>query len=58
VEAHGVNYLEAYGPVLPKLYGQLGFQVVEKSPFSPTLAPPGWDYDKFDSPDYFTMRLP
>lgn len=58
IEEHGVNYLEAFGPFLPKLYGTLGFETVAQYEFDSEQAPPGWNYDRFDEPDYFVMRLP
>jgi 8-oxo-dGTP pyrophosphatase MutT (NUDIX family)/predicted ABC-type ATPase len=55
---HGVNYVECYGPKLNELYATLGFQVESRSPFNREYAAPGWDDKRFDSPDYYTMRLP
>jgi len=58
VRDHGVNYVEALGPRLNKLYETIGFEVVDKFPFDRELAPPNWDYDRFDEPPYYTMALP
>ena len=58
VDVHHVNYVEAFGPVLPKLYGKLGFKDAEVYPFDPAEAPAGWDSKRFDTPDYHTMGLP
>jgi pyridoxine 4-dehydrogenase len=53
----GVNYVEAYGPKLPKLYRRPGFETKEKYRFDRKQAAPGWDFRKFDSPSYHIMRL-
>lgn len=52
----GVNYVEAYGPDLPKLYNQVGFQTSEQYPFDRSMASPDWNYDRFGTPDYHIMR--
>lgn len=52
-----VNYVECFGPALNKLYGTLGFKVSTQNSFNPTFAPPNWNTEKHDSPDYFTMKL-
>lgn len=57
IAEHGVNYVEAFGPYLPKLYETLGFEVVERFPFDREQAPPDWRYNLYGEPDYFTMRL-
>jgi hypothetical protein len=57
IEHHGVNYVEAYGPHLPKLYRKAGFQTREQYPFDKELAHPDWDYGKFKSPNYHIMGL-
>lgn len=57
IDKHGVNYVEAYGPYLPKIYGALGFQTDEQFKFDPSLAASNWNRAKFDDPDYHTMRL-
>jgi hypothetical protein len=57
IEHAKVNYVECYGPKLNQLYEKLGFKPDSQSPFNPEYAAPTWDKEKFDSPDYFTMRL-
>lgn len=54
----GVNYVECYGPKLNQLYESLGFKVSTRDAFNRDYASPSWNSEKFDSPDYFTMRLP
>jgi predicted kinase len=56
VSEHGANYIEAYGPVLPKLYASLGFRDKQVFPFDPALAAPDWNTEKFDHPDYHIME--
>jgi len=58
IDNHGVNYVECFGPALPLMYGKLGFQVESKSAFDPQYAPDNWNYEKFGTPDYYTMRIP
>jgi hypothetical protein len=58
ISNEGVNYVECFGNYLPKLYARLGFEVDERFPFDPDQAPAGWNQERFDEPDYFTMRLP
>ena len=57
VEHHGVNYVECYGPRLNEIYAKVGFDVVSKDAFNAEWAAPDWNHEKFDSPDYYTMRL-
>jgi predicted ABC-type ATPase len=57
IAEHGVNYVECFGPALPKLYGSLGFADTEKFPFDPAEEPPGWDHSRFDEPSYHLMSL-
>jgi hypothetical protein len=57
VDRYHVNYVECFGPVLPRLYGALGFADADVYPFDPAEEPPGWDHARFDEPDYHTMRL-
>lgn len=57
VDKHGANYVEAYGPVLPRLYATLGFKDDQVYPFDTSMAAKNWDYARFDNPDYHTMRL-
>jgi hypothetical protein len=57
VKNHGVNYVEAYGPKLPKLYEEVGFKTHEKYPFDQELAHPDWDYERHGKPDYHIMHL-
>lgn len=54
---HGVNYVEAYGPKLPRLYRRAGFQTQEKYRFDREQAHPDWDFRSFDSPSYHIMSL-
>jgi uncharacterized protein len=58
IDHAGVNYVECYGPKLNQLYAGLGFKVDSKSAFEPKYAAKTWDSQRFDSPDYYTMRLP
>lgn len=53
----GANYVECYGPHLNQMYEKLGFKSTNKYAFDPSMAAPGWDAAKFDSPDYHTMSL-
>lgn len=57
IQHHGVNYAEAYGPHLPKMYESLGFKTTEQHPFDKSLAHPDWDYKRFGEPDYHMMHL-
>ena len=57
VAEHHANYVECYGPVLPRLYGTLGFADDETYPFDTSMAAPDWDYKRFDNPDYHIMTL-
>ena len=57
IDNHGVNYVECFGPALPVMYGKLGFEVESKNSFDPQYAPTDWNYDKFGTPDYYTMRI-
>ena len=57
MDKHGANYVEAYGPVLNKLYEGLGFRDTAAYAFDPSQAAPEWDYPRFDHPDYHTMTL-
>lgn len=57
IDEYGVNYVECYGPVLNRLYEKLGFKADTQDPFAEEYAAPGWDYEAFNHPDYFTMRL-
>lgn len=56
MKAHGVNYVECFGPRLNVMYEAAGFKVDQKFPFDPSQAPKNWDEKKFGRPDYFTMR--
>jgi hypothetical protein len=59
VKLDGVNYVECYGPHLNRRYhDELGFQVVTEDPFSREYAAPNWDYKRFGTPNYYTMKLP
>lgn len=55
INKYGVNYVECYGPFLPKLYESLGFQSVEQYPFDRSMAADNWNYGKFGEPDYHMM---
>lgn len=57
IDNHGVNYVEAFGPYLPELYATLGFADDEVFDFDPEQAPDNWNSERFDEPDYHTMRL-
>lgn len=57
IEHGGVNYIECYGPKLNTLYEKLGFKAESQSAFNSEYAAPSWNAEKFDHPDYFTMRL-
>ncbi len=57
VARYGANYIECFGPALPKMYGTVGFEDSARYPFDPKEAPPGWDYGRFDNPDYHIMAL-
>jgi len=57
IDNHGVNYVECFGPALPVMYGKLGFEVESQNSFDPQYAPTDWNYDKFGTPDYYTMRI-
>lgn len=57
VENHGVNYVECYGPHLNTIYAKVGFDVESQTPFNAEWAAPDWNHERFDSPDYYSMRL-
>ena len=57
IDNHGVNYVECFGPALPVMYGKLGFEVESQNSFDPQYAPTDWNYEKFGTPDYYTMRI-
>ena len=57
VKKHGVNYVECFGPGLPRVYAKLGFINTDVFPFDPAQAPANWDYAKDDSPEYHLMKL-
>jgi hypothetical protein len=59
VTRHGANYSECFAGSPGHSYlARLGFEVTEARPFDPELAPPGWDYPRFGSPDYLIMTRP
>lgn len=57
VKNHGVNYAECFGPVLPRLYESIGFEVTESYPFNEEYAPKDWNYEAHNHPDYHIMRV-
>lgn len=57
IKAHGVNYCECYAGTLDKMYSKLGFVETSRSPFNKEYASPDWDYKRFGTPDYVTMKL-
>lgn len=57
IAEYRVNYVECFGPALPKLYGKLGFVDSDTFPFDPAQEPEGWDHARFDEPDYHLMTL-
>lgn len=57
IREHGVNYVECFGPALPRMYGTLGFADDQVYKFDPEQSPKGWDRTRFDTPEYHTMRL-
>ena len=58
VANHGVNYVECFGEGLRDIYQTVGFQVDTTSSFDPQYAPKDWNYEKFGTPDYYTMKIP
>jgi hypothetical protein len=52
----GVNYVECYAGFLDHAYAKLGFVEQTRDPFNKEYAAAGWDYAKFGTPDYVTMR--
>jgi hypothetical protein len=54
----GVNYVECYGPKLNKLYKEVGFGIDSKSRFDRGYAASDWSFRRFDSPNYYKMKLP
>jgi hypothetical protein len=54
---HGVNYVECYAGQLDKMYEKLGFEEASRDAFNREYASPDWNYDRFGTPDYVTMRL-
>lgn len=58
VANHGVNYVECFGDGLKTLYQTVGFQVDTTSSFDPQFAPENWNYEKFGTPNYYTMKTP
>ena len=57
IDSGGANYCECFGDRLREKYEGVGFKVETKSPFDPQYAPKDWDYAKFKTPPYYTMRL-
>jgi hypothetical protein len=58
VESMGVNYVECFGGTLNTFYARLGFVEDTRTPFNAEYAPPDWNYERDDHPDYVTMKLP
>jgi hypothetical protein len=56
VANEGANYVECYGGFLDKQYAGLGFVEKSRDPFNREYASKDWDYAKFGTPDYVTMR--
>ncbi len=42
---------------LPRLYNHFGFREVFRSKWDPALAPDGWNYERFGTPDVIIMHL-
>jgi hypothetical protein len=57
-EKYRANYIECFGPALNTMYATLGFTDRDVYPFDPAEAPAGWDYARFDNPDYHVMAIP
>ena len=54
--ARGMNRLECFDGKLPQIYGEFGFDVVERYPWNPEFAPKNWDYTAFGEPDFLVMK--
>ena len=57
IENAKVNYVECYGPRLSKMYSGLGFKDSSSSKFDKSQAAASWNFRRFDSPNYHTMKL-
>jgi hypothetical protein len=57
IDNAGVNYVECYGPKLSKMYAGLGFKDSSSSRFDKAQAASSWNFKRFDSPNYHTMKL-
>lgn len=55
--AHGARRLNCYDGFLADYYRRLGFVERARAPFSPALAPEGWDYASRGCPDVVFMAL-
>jgi hypothetical protein len=57
VDSHGVNYVECFGEFLREAYTTVGFKVDTTSAFDPQYAPSNWNYERFGTPNYYTLRI-
>lgn len=53
----GARFLDCFDGHLVGFYRGLGFQEVDRAPFNPAIAPPGWGPD-MGQPDLVTMAMP
>lgn len=56
---HGAECLSCYDTnnKLTSMYARHGFQETLRVPWNETLAPRGWDYNTWGTPDFVEMRL-
>jgi len=53
----GAQYLNCMGDKLLELYQSFGFSPVEITKWDNTYAPPSWNYERFGTPNIYTMKL-
>lgn len=54
---NGGTKLDCFDGFLPGLYAQFGFKEYDRWKWDDQYAPPGWNKERFDSPDVVLMRL-
>jgi len=55
--AAGGDHLNAFDGKLPAYYQQFGFKEIGRVPFNPSLAPSGWNTQRYGTPDIVHMAL-
>ncbi|KKL82413.1 hypothetical protein LCGC14_1985030 [marine sediment metagenome] len=54
---HGARHLNCFDGFLTKFYSQVGFKEYDRVVFDIALAPDGWDYNLYGTPDVVYMRM-